>query len=182
MLNSKIVVGGIVAAFAIIVGIFAFSGSIFIDDVSGGSLISTSETTRQVLPLEIELEDISILEINDRAAVIEVQFKVTNPNFKSVILQQIIYELYENNVSLSSEAIGTRPTGMLDTSNYFIVLSEKTIVFKDKVTIKNSDNLPELWVTLTKNTPQWKIKGEAFYNLSSMTSGGQNQITFEFTK
>jgi len=176
------VVGGIVVAFAIIVGIFAFSGSIFIDDVSGGSLISTSETTRQVLPLEIELEDISILEINDRAAVIEVQFKVTNPNFKSVILQQIIYELYENNVSLSTEEIGTRPTGMLDTSNYFIVLSEKTIVFKDKVTIKNSDYLPELWVTLTKNTPQWKIKGEAFYNLSSMTSGGQNEITFEFTK
>ena len=175
-------VGGIVVAFAIIVGIFAFSGSIFIDDVSGGSLISTSETTRQVLPLEFELEDISILEITDRAAVIEVQFKVTNPNFKSVILQQIIYELYENNVSLSTEEIGTRPTGMLDTSNYFILLSEKTTVFKDKVTIKNSDNLPELWVTLTKNTPQWKIKGEAFYNLSSMTSGGQNEITFEFTK
>ena len=104
-------VGGIVVAFAIIVGIFAFSGSIFIDDVSGGSLISTSETTRQVLPLE--LEDISILEITDRAAVIEVQFKVTNPNFKSVILQQIIYELYENNVSLATEEIGTRPIGMI---------------------------------------------------------------------
>ncbi len=182
-MNSKIIiVGGAIVAFVIIVGIFGFSGTIFIDDVSGGGLISTSETTRQVLPLEIELEDISILEVNDRAAIIEVQFKVTNPNFKSVILQQIRYELYENNVSLAINEIGTRPTGMLDTSNYFVLLSEKTTVFKDKVTIKNSGNLPELWAALTKNTPQWKIKGEAFFNLSSMTSGGQHEITFEFTK
>jgi len=121
-LNSKIIiVGGAIVAFVIIVGIFGFSGTIFIDDVSGGGLISTSETTRQVLPLEIELEDISILEVNDRAAIIEVQFKVTNPNFKSVILQQIRYELYENNVSLAINEIGTRPTGMLDTSNYFVL-------------------------------------------------------------
>ncbi len=175
-------VGGIVSAFAIIVGIFAFSGSIFIDDVSGGSLISTSETSRQVLPLEIELEDISILEITDRAAVIEVQFKVKNPNFKSVILQQIRYELYENNVSLAINTIGSRPVGMVGGSNYFTILSENPTVFKDKITIKNSGNLPELWATLANNTPQWKIKGEAFFNLSSMTSGGQNEITFEFTK
>ena len=182
-MNSKIIiVGGAIVAFVIIVGIFGFSGTIIIDDVSGGGLISTSETTRQVLPLEIELEDISILEVTDRAAIIEVQFNVINPNFKSVILQQIRYELYENNVSLAINEIGTRPTGMLDTSNYFILLSENPTVFKDKVTIKNSGNLPELWAALTKNTPQWKIKGEAFFNLSSMTSGGQNEITFEFTK
>jgi hypothetical protein len=30
------------------------------------------------------------------------------------------------------------------------------------------------------NTPQWQVKGEAFFNLSSMLSGGENQITFEF--
>ncbi|MFQ5573924.1 MAG: hypothetical protein ACE5EJ_06705 [Nitrosopumilaceae archaeon] len=181
-MNSKILVGGIVASLAIIIGIVGFSGSTIIDDVSGGGLISPSETPRQVIPLEIELEDISILEVTDRAATVEVQFKVTNPNFKSVILQLIKYELYENNVRLLISEIGTRPTGMVEASNYFLLLSENPTVFKDKVTIKNSGNLPELWTTLTNNTPQWKIKGEAFFNLSSMTSGGENEITFEFTK
>ncbi len=182
LLNSKIIAGGIVAAFAIILGIVAFSGSTIIDDVSGGGIISPSETPRQVLPLEIELENISILEVTDRAAVIEVQFTVTNPNFKSVILQLIKYELYENNVRIAINEIGSRPVGMMGGSNYFTILSENPIVFKDKVTIKNSGNIPELWATLTNNTPQWKIKGEAFFNLSSMTSGGENEITFEFEK
>ena len=181
-MNSKIIVGGIVAVFAIILGIVAFSGSTIIDDVSGGGIISPSETPRQVLPLEIELVNISILEVTDRAAVIEVQFTVTNPNFKSVILQTIKYELYENNVRIAISEIGSRPAGMVDGSNYFTILSENPTVFKDKVTIKNSGNLPELWATLTNDTPQWKIKGEAFFNLSSMTSGGENEITFEFEK
>ena len=181
-MNSKIIVGGIVAVFSIILGIVAFSGSTIIDDVSGGGIISPSETPRQVLPLEIELVNISILEVTDRAAVIEVQFTVTNPNFKSVILQTIKYELYENNVRIAINEIGSRPVGMVGGSNYFTILSENPTVFKDKVTIKNSGNLPELWATLTNDTPQWKIKGEAFFNLSSMTSGGENEITFEFEK
>jgi len=182
LLNSKIIAGGIVAVFAITLGIVVLSGSTIIDDVSGGGIISPSETPRQALPLEIELDNISILEVTDRAAVIEVQFTVTNPNFKSVILQIIKYELYENNVRIAINEIGTRPVGMLDGSNYFTILSENPTVFKDKITIKNSGNLPELWATLANNTPQWKIKGEAFFNLSSMTSGGENEITFEFEK
>ena len=182
LLNSKLIVGGIVAIFAIIVGIVGFSGSTIIDDVSGGSLISPSDTPREVLPLEIELEDISILEVTDRAAIIEVQFIVTNPNIKSVILQLIKYELHENNVRLAISEIGTRPAGMVDASNYFTLLSENPTVFRDKVTLKNTGNTPELWETLSNKTPHWKIKGEAFFNLSSMTSGGENEITFEFTK
>ena len=183
LLNSKIIAGGIVAVFAIILGIVVLSGSTIIDDVSGGGIISPSETPRQVLPLEIELDNISILEVTDRAAVIEVQFTVTNPNFKSVILQIIKYELYENDVRIAISEIGSRPGGgMVGGSNYFTILSENPTVFKDKVTIKNSGNLPELWATLTNNTPQWKIKGEAFFNLSSMTLGGENEITFEFEK
>lgn len=182
LLNSKIIVGGIVAAFAIILGIVGFSGSTIIDDVSGGSLISPSETPRQVLPIEIQLEDITILEVTERAAIIEVEFTVTNPNIKSVLLQLIKYELYENNIRIAISEIGSRPTGMVDASNYFTLLSENPTVFRDKVTLKNSGNSPELWVTLSNNTPQWKIKGEAFFNLSSMTSGGENEITFEFEK
>jgi LEA14-like dessication related protein len=182
LLNPKFVLGGIVAAFTIIVGIIGFSGSTIIDDVSGGGIFSPSETPREVIPLEIELEDISILEVTERATTIEVQFKVTNPNFKSVILQFVKYELYENNVRIAISEIGKRPTGMVDASNYFTILNEIPTILKDKITIKNTGNLPELWIALTNNTPQWKIKGEAFFNLSSITSGGENEVTFEFTK
>ena len=179
-MNPKIIVGGVVAAFAIIIGIVAFSGSTIIDDTSGGNLISPSEEPRQAIPIEIELDEISIIEVNDRAATIQVSFEVTNPNFKSVILQVVKYELYENDVRVAVSQIGERPVGMIEASNYFTILSKQPTILKDTITIKNSGNLPEFWEALTNNIPQWKIKGEAFSNLSSITAGGENEILFEF--
>ncbi len=181
-MNRKIVFGGIVAAFVIVIGIVGFSGSIIIDDISGGGIISSSQTRPEIFPLGIELEDIAILEVTDLAATIEITFQVTNPNFKSIILQMIKYELYENDVRIATSEIGQRPTGMIEVSNYFTILNDRPTILRDKITIKNTGNDPELWSALTNNTPQWKIKGEGFYNLSSITSGGENEFTFEFTK
>lgn len=179
-LNPKLIVVGVIAAFVIIVGIVAFSGSTIIDDTSGGSIVSPSEAPRQALPIEFELEDISIIEVNEKAAFIEIEFKVTNPNFKAVILQVIKYELYENDIRIAVSEIGERPVGAIEGSNYFTILSDHPTILRDTITIKNSGNVPELWDALTNNTPQWKIKGEAFFNLSSITAGGENTITFEF--
>ena len=179
-MNPKIIVGGVVAAFAIIVGIVAFSGSTLIDDTSGGNLISPSETPRQALPVEIELNEISIVEVTEKAAIIDVSFEITNPNFKAVILQVIKYELYENDVRVAVSQIGERPVGMIESSNYFTILSEQPTILRDTLTIKNSGNSPEFWEALMSNAPDWKIKGEAFFNLSSITAGGENELTFEF--
>ena len=181
-MNPKFFVIGIVAAFAIVIGIIGMAGSTIFDDVSGGSLISPSETPREALPVKIELEDIVIREVTERAATIEVEFKITNPNVKSVILQLIKYQLFENDVRLAISEIGSRPAGMVDASNYFTILNDQPTIIKDEITIKNTGNLPELWDAFSNNTPQWKIKGEAFFNLSSITAGGENEITFEFTK
>lgn len=179
-MNPKIIVGGVVAAFAIIIGVVGLSGSTIIDDTSGGSIVSPSETPRQALPLEVNLEKISILEVNERSATIQVEFEVFNPNFKSVILQVVKYELYENGIRVAVSQIGDRPVEMLESSNYFTILSEKPTILRDTITIKNSGNTPEFWDALINNTPLWRVKGEAFFNLSSITAGGENEITFEF--
>ena len=181
-MNPRIIVGGVVAAFVIVIAVVGFSGSTIIDDVSGGNVVSPAEAPRQALPLEVELKDISIVEVNERAATIEIQFTVTNPNVKSVILQFIKYELFEDNVRLMIGQIGERPIGMVDSSNYFTILSEQPTILRDTITIKNTGNTPELWDALSNNTPNWKIKGEASFNLSSITAGGENEITFEFLK
>ena len=179
-MNPKIIVGGVVTAFAIIIGIFGFSGLSIIDDVSGRRIVSSSEAPKEALPLKIELADISILEVNEKAATIELQFKVTNPNYKAVILQTIKYELYENNLKVKTSQIGKQAMGMVDSSDYFTILNDQPTILRDTITIKNTGNLPEFWDALTNNSPQWKIKGEASFNLSSITAGGQNEIFFEF--
>lgn len=178
-MNPKFVIGGVIASFVIIIAIIGFSGTSIINDIHMGGIVSP-ETPREVLPLLIELEDISIMEVNERAATIGVEFKISNPNYKSIILNSIKYEIYENNVRIKTSQIGESPTGMVASSNYFTILSETPTILKDKITIQNTGNLPEFWDALTSNTPKWKITGEASFNLSSMTAGGENQITFEF--
>ncbi len=180
-MSRKIIVGGVVVAFVIVIGIIGFSRTISIDNISGGA-ISPAEAPQKTMPLEVELEDISILEVDEKAAYIEIQFAVSNPNPKSVILQFIKYEIYENDLRIHIGQIGERPVGMVEGSNYFTILSETPTILKDKITLKNTGNTPELWDALMNNSPQWKIKGDASFNLSSITSGGENEITFEFTK
>ena len=181
-MNPKIFVGAAVGVFVVIVAIIGFSGQSIIDDVSeGGLLKSPDQAPTEILPLQIELTDISITEVTERAATIEVQFTATNPNFKSVLLQFVKYELFESGERIYVGEIGERADSFVIGSNYFTILSEKSTVLTDKITIKNTGNTPELWDRFANNSPSWEILGEANFNLSSMTSGGENIVEFEFS-
>jgi len=140
-----------------------------------------------VKPLEIELDDISVTQISERAATIKIAFKITNPNPAAVIVQTLDYQLFETGYSeseqISGGEIGSRPTGMVEFgSNYYVLLGDNSIVLKDTIHIKNSGNTPELWAGLNDNTLTWHVTGDVFYNLSSMTSGQENELHFDFTK
>lgn len=171
----------IAAGLAGVIGIIGLSGSQIINDVSeqGPGLLSPSPI--KVIPIEVELEQFSVLSVNEVETRIQVDFKVTNPNFKSVILQIIKYELYENGKRILIGQIGERPEGAVDSSNYFTILSNNPQTIGEMVIIKNTGDAPEFWSALTTNDAKWTVKGEAYFNLSSMTSGQENIITFEFT-
>jgi len=172
-MNPKIFVGVAVAVFVVILAAVAFSGQSIISDLEEGSI--------QVLPITIELDDFSILEVTEKYATFEIKFKVLNPNNKSMLLQHLKYQIYDNDIRVHAGTIGEQPEGFVMSSNYFIILNERPTILSDKITIKNDGNTPELWSSLTSDTNNWKIDGEAFFNLSSITSGGENEITFEFT-
>jgi len=181
-MNSKIFVGAAVAGLAVIIVVVGFSDSSLIDDISDGGLLSPPATI-ETKPLQIELEDIEILQITEKAAFLETKFKVTNPNQRSVILKLVKYELFVDDKRILVATIGERAGGgLMGGSNYFTVLSGASIILSDEVDIRNSGDTPELWNALMSNTVNWKIKGVAFSNLSSMTSGGENELFFEFTK
>ncbi len=174
--------GIVVAAFAGVVWIVAFSDQSLISDISEEGIFFKPDTETQILPIKIELDDISILEVREKAATLQIKFKVTNPNYKSVILQFIKYELWEQDLRVSAGTIGSRPEGFVASSNYFVILNDAPTFLHEKITIKNTGNNPEFWSALMNNTPEWTVKGEAFFNLSSMMKGGENEVTFEFTK
>jgi len=67
-------------------------------------------------------------------------------------------------------------------SNYYVLLGNNSILLKDTIHLRNTGNTPELWADLENNTPTWRVSGDVFYNLSSLTSGQENELHFEFTK
>ena len=185
ILNPKILVSGIIGAFAIVILAIAYSGTSIIDDTSeGGFLASPSDSAPEVLPLIIDLENIEIVDVDERVAYIELSFKITNPNYKSVILEMIRYSVFEDGTKIGTKSIGDRaaPGGLVSASNYFTILNDRPSIIKDEFTIMNDGNIPEIWSALQSDSADWRITGDAFYNLSSMTSGGENDINFDFVR
>jgi len=187
-MNRKIFLGIAVLALVIIfVAILTGIGVPLMIVAPQGEIPVENQNITQVAPLQIELEEISVTEISARTATIKIAFKISNPNPKSVIVQTLDYRLFETGYSESEQItggeIGSRPTGMVEFgSNYYVLLGNNSILLKDTIHLRNSGNTPELWAVLQDNTATWKVTGDVFYNLSSLTSGQENELHFEFTK
>ena len=182
-MNPRIFVGVAVVALVAVLFLFGFTGTSVISDVSeDGFFTSPSDLGQTVSPLEIDLHDFSILEVSEKRATLQVEFKVTNPNFKSVMLQLIKYSVYHDDELIEVGEIGTRPEGGITSPNYFIILNERPLIVGEKFSIKNTGNTPELWQVLNNDELNWRVTAEIFYNLSSLTSGQENTSTFDFSK
>ena len=179
LVNPRIFVGAAAGVLAVILVAFTLTGTTVVSDVGGGFF---SPETQEVLPLEIELFDFSILEITEKQATLEIKFKVSNPNYKSIMLQHLKYSVYHNNDRIAVGELGATPEGFLASPNYYVITSERPVPLGEKFTIINTGNNPELWEALSKNELSWRISGEAFFNLSSITAGYENIIKFDFSK
>jgi len=182
-MNPKIFVVVAVAVLAVILGGILLVGPTIVPSQEGDD----TESIPQAKPLQIELDDISVEKISERTATIKIAFEISNPNPRAVIVQTMDYQLFETNYSeteqISGGEIGSRPQGMVEFgSNYYTLLGNNSIVLKDTITLKGSENTPELWAILRDNNPTWRVTGDVFYNLSSMTSGQENELHFEFIK
>ena len=183
-LNSKIFVGAAAGGLGIVLAVIAFSGTL-ISDVGGGEFAPFQEP--EVLPLEIEFHNLSVLEISEKQATLEIEFIVSNPNFKSVMLQRLKYTVFHDDTRIVAGEVGSSPTGFVDTSNYYLILNERPVTLGEKFIVKNTGDA-ELWEKLEMSLAEgkialnWRITVDAFSNLSSLTSGQENIASFEFTK
>ena len=105
-MNPRIFVGAAAGILIAIIVVFTLTGTSIVSDVEGGFF---APSTQEVLPLTIELFDFSVLEITEKQATLEIKFKVSNPNFKSVMLQHIKYSVYHNDARITAGEIGTAP-------------------------------------------------------------------------
>ncbi len=185
-MNRKIFVGIAVIALVVILGGILSVGPTMILKSQDENPSETQNIT-QVEPPQVELLDLSVTKISERTATINIAFDIINPNPGAVIVQTMDYQLfatdYSNSEQISGGEIGSRPTGMVEFgSNYYVLLGNNAITLKETITLKGSENTPELWAILKDSTTTWRVSGDVFYNLSSITSGQENELHFEFTK
>ncbi len=181
-MNRKIFVGIAGLALVLILG-----GILLVGPTMVISSQDNTGTQNVVKPIQIELTDISVERVTERTASLNIAFTISNPNPRAVIVQTMDYQLFETSYSDSEQItggeIGSRPTGMVEFgSNYYTLLGENSIILKETIELKGSENTSELWKILKKDDQSWRVSGTVFYNLSSMTSGQENELDFEFTK
>jgi hypothetical protein len=184
--------------------IFVFIAVLVIAGILGGILVmgptmtapgqgnNTDENTQTIQLVTVELADISVTKISERSATIEIAFEISNPNPRAVIIQTMDFNLFETGFSsyeqIAGGTIGSRPEGMVEFgSNYYTLLGENSIVLKKKVTLANTATSGELWDALESEydngesgSASWWVTGTVYFNLSSMTSGQENTVPFEF--
>ena len=189
-MNPKIFVFAAVLVIAGILGSIVLIGPDMQAPSQGNNAISENAPTIKLVT--VDLADISVTKINERSATLEIAFEISNPNPRAVIIQTMDFNLFETGFSsyeqLAGGTIGSRPEGMVEFgSNYYTLLGENSIVLKKKMTIKNTATSSELWDALESEyengesgTASWWVYGTVYFNLSSMTSGQENTVPFEF--
>ena len=185
-MNKKPLVGAAVGILAvIIIAVSILPGSDLLKTIVPkdvklpGSLGTLSS---EIKPLDVQLNDLSVLSVSDKDATLELKFDVLNPNNKPILLEMISFDIFENDIKVGYGEIGERLAGQYASSNYYTVLSDSSLTVHNKITIKNTGNNPGFWLTLQQGTPEWRIKGEAFYSTTSAFSGLANSTTFDFTR
>ena len=188
-MNPKIFVFVAVLALAGILGGILVRGPTMTAPSQGNN--DTVEDAQTIKLVTVELADISVLKISARSATIEIAFEISNPNPRAVIIQTMDFNLFETGFSsyeqLAGGTIGSRPEGMIEFgSNYYTLLGENSIVLKKKITLANTAT-GELWDALESEydngesgSASWWVTGTVYFNLSSMTSGQENTVPFEF--
>jgi len=189
-MNPKIFVFAAVLGLGAILGAILLAGPTMVAPTPGNSNVAANGPTIELL--EVELAEISVTKINERSATIEIAFEIFNPNPRAVIVQTMDYNLFETGFSSSEQlaggTIGSRPEGMVEFgSNYYTLLGDNSIILKKKMTIKNTATSSELWDSLKSEyengesgSAKWWVYGTVYFNLSSMTSGQENTVPFEF--
>lgn len=172
-MNPKVFVGVAIAAVLVGVVLVVTSGPALLE----GFVPSPQPAT--VVPVNVNVDDVSTITLNQDGATLEIVISVSNPNPKAAILSLVKYQIYHDDVRVAAGEIGERSGGMVDASDYYTILSNGNVVLRDRIDLVNTGGAPEFWADLTSGDITWFVTGEAFFNLSSMTSGQENIILFE---
>lgn len=172
-MNPKVFVGAAIGVVLVAIFLVVSNGPALLEGVMPGDQPVT------VVPVSVHVDEIRTISLNRDGAVLEIVISVSNPNPKAAILSLVKYQIYHDDIRVAAGEIGERSGGMVDASDYYTILSNGNVILRDRIDLVNAGGAPEFWASLPAGDTTWFVTGEAFFNLSSMTSGQENIILFE---
>ena len=156
---------------------------------ANGQLISEQPNNQN---LSLSLDSVQVLPVNDELRV-AVAFDAYNPNRGTVILETISYNVYLDELRLSSGDVGSRTEGFVDSlESVYTIIGNQTIVLRDR------ESLTEEALTLfdpqgklinvssnssdseAVNSKHFNVNGTYFYTLNRGSDAQVGEHTFSF--
>ncbi len=127
----------------------------------------------------LSLTSVSIKQIDDEAATVQVVFDVFNPNKNTMVLETIQYDLIANGIRLAQSQIGERLEGVVvPTGQTYYVVQNTPLTLTDTVELTKTETFAPVWTGLQSNDVDWRIKG-VYFITDPARSGGQEKL-FDF--
>lgn len=133
-----------------------------------------------VKEVTFSLTSVSVKQVDDEEATIEVVFDVFNPNKNTMVLETIQYDLIANGIRLAQSHIGERLEGVVaPTGQTYYVVQNTPLTLTDTVELKKTETFSPLWTGLQSNDVDWRIKG--LYIITDPVKSGGQEKPFDFT-
>jgi hypothetical protein len=145
--------------------------------------------------LSLSINSVKVLPVNDELRM-EVAFNAYNPNKGTAILETITYNVFLDNLRLSSGDVGSRTEGFIDSlESVYTIIGNQTIVLRDKEPlteealalfdpqgklIQASSNSSDSGTTSTPG--EFDVNGTYFYTLNrgSDAQVGEHSFSFQY--
>jgi LEA14-like dessication related protein len=150
---------------------------------------STTALAATVAPIDIKVKDIvanksSTTDRNKNAANLRIAFDIHNPNANTMILDGIHYNVYVNNVLITSGNIGTEaPEDVLRSQQGFPIIGNSALTLKDTQAIIQQSNINAIiWDKILQGKASYIVKGTYYFRQTAnpQASGGANEFNLAF--
>ena len=167
-MNKPVIYSGVGVSVAAII-IFAFLGNGSFSRV----VISQDEKTKEnsitaaaaaspavnVASIDFKIKNVIVNKTNnEKAANVQVAFDVHNPNTNTMILDGIRYNVYANNIHMTSGNIGTEaPEDVMRSENGFPIIGNSVVTLKDTQTVQKNNINAAIWDKMVAGSAATKV-------------------------
>ncbi|MFQ5969009.1 MAG: hypothetical protein ACE5J2_00735 [Nitrososphaerales archaeon] len=139
---------------------------------------SPSEATPQEMKeVILSLTNIQVQKIDAENVKIEVVFDVFNPNRRTLVLEEIEYNLIANGIRLAQSDIGERLEGLVTGTGVYYVVPDLPLTLKDTIQLRKTELFSPIWNDLQNDNVDWRVSG-SFFITDPIGPGGENMFDF----